>query len=139
MHFAGRGEAVAGQNFSCPADLWFVQQIVKVSIFVHSCRTGIVRTISLSLSLLFSFFRVLSLCLYSSTYTENKTKSNETIILSSLFLSLSLFSLFNQSTSTLNIFLEFALPLGYKKRCLPIQTSFPFSNFLILARIELFH
>ena len=120
------------------------QEIIAVNIFVHSCGTSIVRTICLSLSLLFffscilslsvlfSFFCVLFLCFYTSTYTENKTKSNETIIFSSFFLSLSLslFSLFNQSTSTLIIFLEFTLPLGYKSRCLPIQSSFPFSNSL---------
>ena len=124
------------------------QEIIAVNIFVQSCRTSIVRTIclclsvppflplsrSLSLSVVFSFFCVLSLCLRSWMHTENRTKSDETQSFSphsfSLSLSLSLFSLFNKSTSTSSIFLVFILPLGYKRRCLPIQSSFPFSNSL---------
>ena len=134
------------------------QEIIAVNILVHSCRTSIVGTICLclSLSVLSFFFRVLSrslsfspsfafcpsLCLHSSTHTENRTKSNETQPFSphsycaSLCLSLPLFSLFNQSTSIFSC--SFSIS-GIKADVFPYNHNFSFRIPFILAMIKLFH
>ena len=108
------------------------KQIIAVNIFVHSYRTSILRTICLSLSpgpfLLLSPSLPLSACTFQRIRrTELKAmKRSHFLLILSVPLSASLF--FTQSINV-DIFV-FIPPLGYKSRCLPIQSSFLFSNSL---------
>ena len=123
----------------------FLQQIIEVTIFVHSCRICTVRRISNTHT------HTHCLTVSSSTYTTNRKDWNQwgnNLSLAFLdvydwfpqFLSPSLSFLYLINRRRHWLFFASSLSLfGYKSRCLPIQSSFPLSDSLILARIELFH